>query len=145
MASFNKVVLLGNLTRDVDLRYAPSGSAIAEIGLAVNHRYKDSRSGEMKEEVTFIDITFFGRTAEVAQQYLAKGRPVLVEGRLKFEQWADRDTGAKRSKLKVIGETLQLLGGRDSGRDGSSRDAAQAENSSLSPDEAIAAAEETPF
>jgi len=145
MASFNKVVLLGNLTRDVDLRYAPSGSAIAEIGLAVNHRYKDSRSGEMKEEVTFIDITFFGRTAEVAQQYLAKGRPVLVEGRLKFEQWTDRETGAKRSKLKVIGETLQLLGGRDAGRDGSSRDAAQAENSSLSPDEAIAAAEETPF
>jgi single-strand DNA-binding protein len=81
----------------------------------------------------------------VAQQYLAKGRPVLVEGRLKFEQWTDRETGAKRSKLKVIGETLQLLGGRDAGRDGSSRDAAQAENSSLSPDEAIAAAEETPF
>lgn len=115
MASFNRVILVGNVTRDIELKWLASGVAVADVGIAVNHTWKDSKTNEKKEEVTFVDVTLFGRTAEIANEYLAKGRPVLIEGRLKLEQWADRDTGAKRSKLKVIGEALQLLGSRDGG------------------------------
>jgi single-strand DNA-binding protein len=111
VASFNKVILVGNVTRDPEVRYTTGGTAICEIGLAVNHRYKD-REGNMKEDVTFVDVTLWGRTAEVAGEYLAKGRPALVEGRLQLDSWEDKATGQKRSKLKVIGETLQLLGSR---------------------------------
>lgn len=123
MASFNRVILLGNVTRDIETKYLSSGTAVAEIGLAVNHTWKDAKTNEKKEEVTFVDVTLFGRTAEIAGEYLAKGRPVLIEGRLKLEQWADRDTGAKRSKLKVIGESLQLLGSKDQSRGGSEKPA----------------------
>ena len=115
MASFNRVILVGNVTRDIELKWLPSGTAVAEIGVAVNHAWRDQKTNEKKEEVTFVDVTLFGRTAEIANEYLAKGRPVLIEGRLKLETWADRDTGSKRSKLKVIGEALQLLGSRDGG------------------------------
>jgi single-strand DNA-binding protein len=113
MASFNRVILVGNLTRDVELRYTPAQTAVCDIGLAVNERVK--RNDQWTDECTFVDITLFGRTAEVAGEYLKKGSPVLIEGRLKLDAWTD-NTGQKRSKLKVVGEKLQMLGGgkRDS-------------------------------
>jgi single-strand DNA-binding protein len=112
MASFNRVILLGNVTRDLELRSIPSGTAVVDIGLAVNDRRK-SPSGEWVDEVTFIDVTLWGRTAEVAAEYLSKGSPVLIEGRLKLDTWeAD---GQKKSKLKVIGEKMQMIGSRDGG------------------------------
>ncbi len=112
MASFNRVILVGNLTRDVELRYTPSGTPVTEIGLAVNDRRK-SQSGEWVEETTFVDITLWGRTAEVASEYLSKGSPILVEGRLKLDTWETE--GQKRSKLRVVGERMQMLGGRGGG------------------------------
>ena len=104
---FNKVILVGNLTRDIELRYLPSGTAIGSTAIATNRRFKN-QMGEQRDEVCFIDITFFGRTAEIANQYLKKGSKVLVEGRLKFEQWTDQ-TGQRRSKHSVTVETLQML------------------------------------
>lgn len=114
MASFNKVILLGNLTRDPEVRYTPKGSAVADLGLAVNRQYTLD-NGEKREEVTFVDVTFWGRTAEVAGEYLKKGRPVFIEGRLQLDTWDDKQSGQKRSKLKVIGETMQMLGSRGGG------------------------------
>jgi single-strand DNA-binding protein len=116
MANFNKVILIGNLTRDPELRYTPKGLAIAKLGLAVNRSWK-TETGENKEEVTFIDIDAFGKQAETIGQYLKKGRPVLVEGRLRLDQWDDKQTGQKRSKLGVILEAFQFL---DSGNRGDS-------------------------
>ncbi len=115
MASFNKVILVGNLTRDPEVRYTPGGSAVCDITLAVNYQWTDKRSNERKEEVSFIDVTLWGRTAEIAGEYLAKGRPVLVEGRLHQDKWDDKETGQKRSKLKVVADTMQLMGGRSEG------------------------------
>ena len=109
MASFNKVILLGNLTRDPEVRYTPKGTAVTDLGLAVNRTYT-ADNGEKREEVTFVDVTFWGRTAEVAGEYLKKGRPVFVEGRLQLDSWDDKTSGQKRSKLKVIGENMQMLG-----------------------------------
>jgi single-strand DNA-binding protein len=109
MASFDKVILMGNLTRDPELRYTPKGTAIAKVGLAVN-RVWTNEAGEKKEEVTFVDVDIFGRTAENVGQYMRKGRPILVEGRLKLDQWDDKQTGQKRSRLGVIAETVQFLG-----------------------------------
>lgn len=109
MASFNRVILLGNLTRDPELRYIPSGMAVTDIRLAVNDRRK-SQTGEWIEETTFVDVTLWGRQAEVASEYLTKGSPLLVEGRLKLDSW-EKD-GQKHSKLRVVGEKMQLLGGR---------------------------------
>lgn len=109
MASFNKVILVGNLTRDPELRYTPKGTAIAKIGLAVNRVWTND-AGEKKEEVTFVDVDVFGRTAENVGQYMRKGRPILIEGRLKLDQWDDKQTGAKKSKLGVVAETVQFLG-----------------------------------
>jgi single-strand DNA-binding protein len=109
MASFNKVILLGNLTRDPEVRYTPKGTAVTDLGLAVNRTYT-ADNGEKREEVTFVDVTFWGRTAEVAGEYLKKGRPVFVEGRLQLDSWDDKQSGQKRSKLKVIGENMQMLG-----------------------------------
>ncbi|MGZ4983674.1 MAG: single-stranded DNA-binding protein [Chthoniobacterales bacterium] len=111
MASFNKVILMGNLTRDPEVRYTPKGSAVTDIGLAVNRVYS-TEGGEKREEVTFVDVTLWGRTAEIAGEYLKKGRPVLIEGRLQLDSWDDKQSGQKRSKLKVIGETMQLIGSR---------------------------------
>jgi single-strand DNA-binding protein len=108
MASFNRVILVGNLTRDPELRHISTGTAVTDIGLAVNERVK--RGNDWVEEVNFIDITLWGRTAEVASEYLSKGAPVLIEGRLKYDTW-EKD-GQKRSKLKVIGEKMQMLGGK---------------------------------
>jgi len=121
MASFNKVILMGNLTRDPQVRYTPRGSAVAEIGLAVNRTWFDKQSNSRKEEVTFIDVTLWGRDAEVAGEYLSKGRPVLIEGRLQLDSWDDKETGQKRSKLRVVGESMTMLGSRgDGGGRGSS-------------------------
>jgi single-strand DNA-binding protein len=112
MASFNRVILVGNLTRDPELRYTPGGTAVTDIGLAVNDRRKNAQ-GEWVEETTFVDVTLWGRTAEIASEYLGKGAPALIEGRLKLDSW--ESDGQKRSKLKVIGEKLQLLSARGGG------------------------------
>ena len=122
MASFNRVVLLGNVTRDPELRYISSGTAVTDIGLAVNDRRKTA-SGEWVEETTFVDVTLWGRTAEVAGEYVTKGSPILIEGRLKLDTW-EKD-GKKNSKLRVVGERMQLLGARGEGsRSGKPRVAA---------------------
>jgi single-strand DNA-binding protein len=110
MASFNRVILMGNLTRDPELRYIPSGTAVTEIGLAVNDRRKNA-AGEWVEETTFVDVTLWSRTAEIASEYLTKGSSVLIEGRLKLDTWEAND-GQKRSKLRVVGEKMQMLGAR---------------------------------
>ena len=114
MANFNKVILAGNMTRDPELRYTPKGTAIAKFGLAINRTWTNE-SGEKKEEVTFVDVDAFGKQAEVIGQYLRKGRPVLVEGRLKLDQWDDKQTGQKRSRLGVVLESFSFLdsGNRD--------------------------------
>ncbi len=110
MASFNKVILMGNLTRDPQLKYLPSQTAVVEFGLACNRRFK-TQAGEDKEEVTFVDCTAFGRTGEVINQYFTKGKPIFIEGRLKYDQWDDKTSGAKRSKLSVVVENFQFVGG----------------------------------
>lgn len=110
MASYNRVILLGNCTRDPEVKYTPKGTAVTELGLAVN-RYYTTEGGEKREETTFVDVTFWGRPAEIAGEYIKKGRPVMIEGRLQLDTWDDKQTGQKRSKLKVVGENLQLLGG----------------------------------
>ncbi len=117
MANFNKVMLMGNLTRDPEVRYTPKGTAVCEIGLAIN-RYFSGESGDKREETTFVDVTLWGRTAEIAGEYLKKGRPVFIEGRLQLDTWDDKTSGQKRSKLKVVGEGMQLIGARDSGGGG---------------------------
>ena len=119
MANLNKVMLIGNLTRDPEIKYTPKGTAIADIGLAVNRNYA-TESGEKREEVTFIDVTLWGRTAEIVGEYCKKGRPLFVEGRLQLDQWDDKQTGQKRSKLKVVADNIQLLGGREGGGAGPS-------------------------
>jgi single-strand DNA-binding protein len=111
MSSYNKVILMGNLTRDPEIRYTPKGMAVADIGLAVNRTYTTD-GGEKQTEVTFVDVTLWGRTAEIAGEYLKKGRPAFIEGRLQLDSWDDKQSGQKRSKLKIVGEALQLIGGR---------------------------------
>src|SRR3954453_24172260 len=115
MASLNRVILVGNLTRDPELRYIPSGTAVTDIGLAVNDRRKGA-NGEWIEETTFVDVTLWGRTAEIATEYLNKGSSVLIEGRLKLDTW-EKD-GKKNSKLRVIGERMQMLGAKGAGGSG---------------------------
>jgi single-strand DNA-binding protein len=117
MANLNKVMLIGNLTRDPEVRYTPKGTAVADIGMAINRNYSLD-DGERREETTFVDITFWGRQAEVLGQYMKKGRPLYVEGRLQLDSWDDKNTGQKRSKLKVVGENFQFLGGREGGDGG---------------------------
>lgn len=118
-ANFNKVILAGNLTRDPELRYTPQGTAIAKIGLAINRRYT-GQDGQTKDETTFVDVDAFGKQAEVIGQYLKKGRPVLIEGRLKLDQWDDKTTGQKRSRLGVILESFQFIDSKAGGAEGSS-------------------------
>lgn len=115
MASFNKVILLGSLTRDPEIRYTAGGSAVTEVSLAVNRQWTDRQSNERKEEVTFVEVTLWGRTAEIAGEYLSKGRPCMIEGRLQLDQWQEKETGKNRSKLKVVGESLQLLSSSSGG------------------------------
>ncbi len=113
---YNKIVLMGNLTRDIEIRYSQGGGAIGNTGIATNRKWK-SQTGEQKEEVMFVDLTFFGRTAEIANQYLRKGSKVLVDGRLKLDQWTAQD-GTKRSKHSVVVENLQMVGGREDNQGG---------------------------
>jgi len=114
MANFNKVILAGNLTRDPELRYTPKGTAVARIGMALNRSWK-TETGETKEEVNFVDIDAFARQAEVIAEYVKKGRPLLVEGRLKLDQWEDKNTHQKQSKLKVVLEGFSFLDSRGGG------------------------------
>ena len=111
MPNYNKVILMGNLTRDPEVRYTSSGTVIAKLGIAVN-RYWSNKDGQKQEETTFVDVDAFGRQAETIGQYLKKGRPIMVEGRLKFDQWDDKQTGQKRSKLGVTLENFQFLDSR---------------------------------
>lgn len=108
MANLNKVMLIGNLTRDPELRHTPKGTAVSEISMAIN-RVWNNEQGQKQEETTFVEVTLWGRQAELAQQYLTKGRPVYIEGRLQLDSWDDKETGKKRSKLRVIGENMQFL------------------------------------
>jgi single-strand DNA-binding protein len=108
MANFNKVFLMGNLTRDIELTYTPSNTAVAKLGMAVNRRWK-GQDGQQREETTFVDMTMFGRRAEVLNQYLGKGDPLFVEGRLRYETWEGKD-GQKRSRLSVVIEDFQFMG-----------------------------------
>lgn len=108
MADFNRVILAGRITRDIELKYTNNNTAIASIGIAVNRTFKDG-SGEKQEETTFVDCTAWGRTAEVMSEYLHKGAPVMIEGRLKLDQWEDKNTGDKRSKLSVVIENFQFM------------------------------------
>jgi single-strand DNA-binding protein len=114
MASYNRVVLVGNITRDPELRFIPSGTAVSEIGLAVNDRVK--KGDQWVEETTFVDVTLWGRQAEIANEYLSKGSSVLIEGRLKLDRWEKE--GQKHSKLRVVGERMQMLGGKGGGGGG---------------------------
>jgi len=108
MANVNKVILIGNLTRDPEIRYTPKGTAVTDVGLAVN-RVRTNDQGERIEDTTFVDVTLWGRQAEIAEKYLGKGRAVYIEGRLQMDTWEDKQTGQKRSRLKVVGENLQFL------------------------------------
>src|SRR5438874_11100559 len=151
MASFNKVILLGNLTRDTEVSYTPEGPAGTELGMAVNRVYT-AENGEKREETTFVDVTLWGRTAEIAGEYLKKGRPVLIEGRLQLDTWDDKQSGQKRSKLKVVGETMQMLGSPRSGgaaNGGDEGDRAGRVGKPVAPPKSAAAAEadedEIPF
>ena len=111
MTELNKILMIGRLTRDPELRYTPGGAAVAEFRLASNHTYR-TRDNEKREEVCFVDVSLFGRSAETAKQYLAKGREVLVEGRLKFDTWEGQD-GQKRSKHTILADRFQFIGGRE--------------------------------
>ncbi|HWE97825.1 MAG TPA: single-stranded DNA-binding protein [Tepidisphaeraceae bacterium] len=117
MASYNKVLLMGNLTRDPQLKYLPSQTAVAEFGLACNRKFKTAQ-GEEREEVTFVDVAAFGKTGELINQYFTKGKPIFIEGRLKYDQWEDKQGGGKRSKLTVVVDNFQFIGGRDGGGGG---------------------------
>lgn len=117
MANLNKVMLIGNLTRDVEIRHTPKGTAVADLGLAIN-RYYQSDNGERQEETTFVDVTVWGKQAELAQQFLYKGRPVYIEGRLQMDTWEDKNDGKKRTKIKVVAENIQFLGSRGDGGGG---------------------------
>ena len=145
MASYNRVILVGNVTRDPELRYIPSGTAVVDLGLAVNDRRKGA-NGEWIEETTFVDVTLWGRTAEVATEYLSKGSNVLIEGRLKLDTW-EKD-GKKNSKLRVVGDKMQMLGGKGGGGGGGgggsrggaaapARQASQADEMDVPPDDDI--------
>ena len=117
MANVNKVILIGNVTRDPEVKFTSKGSAVTDIGLAINRNYTLD-NGEKREETTFVDVELWGRLAEIAGEYAKKGRPLYVEGRLRMDTWEDKASGQKRSRMKVVGENLQLLGGRTEGGGG---------------------------
>ena len=124
MANFNKVYLMGNLTRDPEMRVTPKGTPICQFGLAISRSWKDE-SGQTREETAFVDIEAWGKQGEIISKYCAKGRPLFVEGRLKFDQWEDKTSGQKRSKLKVVLENFQFIGGRGDGAAGPAGEAAE--------------------
>lgn len=133
MASYNRFIAVGNITRDPELKYTPKGQACAQIGMATNRKYK-TESGEEKEEVCFFDVLAWGKQAEVICQYLKKGNPLMIEGRLKLEQWDDKNTGQKVSKLRVALEQFQFLGGKQEGQ-GSPQSSAPAVSQSENPED----------
>lgn len=141
--SYNKVLLMGNLTRDPELRHTSGNNAVCNVGLAVNRRFRTA-DGENREETTFVDCEAWGRTAETMSRYLSKGRPVFIEGRLKLDSWEDKSDGSKRSKLKVVVEGFQFIdsggGGAGSGGAGSAPAASRAETQAGSFD-----ADDIPF
>ena len=145
MASFNKVILIGNLTRDPQVKYTTGGTAVTELGLAVSRQWFDKQSNSKKEETTFVDTTLWGRTAEIAGEYLAKGRPVLIEGRLQLDTWDDRETGQKRSKLKVVGDNMTMLGSRADGAGGGTGRASPASRDNSGADQAGFSQEPTDY
>src|ERR1051325_9430590 len=132
MASFNKVLLLGNITRDPEVPYAPKGSAVCDLGIAVNRVYTTD-SGEKREEATYVDVVLWSRLAEIAGEYLKKGRPVFIEGRLQMDSWEDKQSGQNRTKLRVVGETMQLLGSRPGGGGGGSAESGEESRHSTRP------------
>jgi single-strand DNA-binding protein len=140
--SLNRVMLAGNLTRDPQVRFLASEKAVAEFGLAINRRFKD-KDGQSKEEVTFVDVEAWGRTAELVGQYLTKGRACYVEGRLKFDSWEDKE-GQKRSKLKVVADTVQFLDSRAPGERGGNEAAESSGASKSVPAQAPSAASGAP-
>ena len=121
MANVNKVILIGNDTRDPEVKFTPKGSAVADVGLAINRNYTLD-NGEKREETIFVDVELWGRLAEIAGEYAKKGRPIYIEGRLRMDTWEDKTSGQKRSRMKVVGENLQLLGGRPPGGGGGSEE-----------------------
>lgn len=126
MANFNRVILMGNLTRDPELKYLPSNTAVCEFGLAVNRRWRD-KDGNQKEDVCFVDCSAFGKSGETINQYMSKGKPILIEGRLKFDSWTAQD-GTKRSKLSVVVENFTFVGSREGGGQGGEGGGARAES-----------------
>ena len=114
MANVNKVILIGNVTRDPEVKFTSKGSAVTDIGLAINRNYTLD-NGEKREETTFVDVELWGRLVEIAGEYAKKGRPIYIEGRLRMDTWEDKASGQKRSRMKVVGENLQLLGSRTEG------------------------------
>ncbi len=142
MPNLNKVMLMGNLTRDPEIKYTPKGTAIAAFGIAVNRVFTPSDGGERREEVTFIDLEAWGRTAEVIGEYFKKGRPIFIEGRLKLDQWDDKQTGKKMSKLRVVVESFEFLGSREGG--GGEGGAPSGERSSAPPQRRAPAAAPRP-
>jgi len=131
MPNLNKVQLMGNITRDPEVRYTPKGTAVTDISLAINRSF-NSDDGERREETTFVDITFWGRQAEVIGEYMKKGRPLYVEGRLQLDSWEDKTSGQQRSRLKVVGENFQFLGGREDGGGGGGGGQARSSSASSS-------------
>ena len=127
MANVNKVILIGNVTRDPEVKFTPKGSAVADVGLAINRNYTLD-NGEKREETIFVDVELWGRLAEIAGEYAKKGRPIYIEGRLRMDTWEDKTSGQKRSRMKVVGENLQLLGGRPSGASGEEEGGAHQES-----------------
>lgn len=149
MANLNKVLLLGNLTRDPELRYTPKGTAVADVAVAIN-RVWNNEQNQRQEETTFVDITLWGRQAEIAQQYLTKGRGVFIEGRLQMDTWEDKASGQKRSKLKVVAENLQFMpDGKGNGGGGFNAtpgaNGAQQSRSATGPTTGGSSADETSF
>ena len=118
MAGYNRVILIGNLTRDPQVKYTPAGTAVTEIGMAMSRQFTDKQTGQRRDEVTFVDVTLWGRTAEIAGEYLNKGKQVMIEGRLQLDSWEDKQTQQKRYRLRVVGESMQMLGNREGGGGG---------------------------
>jgi single-strand DNA-binding protein len=147
MANLNKVMLIGNLTRDPELRYTPSGKAVADISLAINRVWNNDQ-GQKQEDTTFVDVTLWGRQAELAQQYLSKGRGAYIEGRLQMDTWDDKETGKKRSRLKVVGDHLQFMSdgkGGSGGASSSSQNSAPASQQRSAPPQGGSAAPANEF
>ncbi|HEY5551923.1 MAG TPA: single-stranded DNA-binding protein [Opitutaceae bacterium] len=139
MANLNKVLLIGNLTRDPELRQTPKGTAVAQFGIAVNRTFR-GEDGQSREEVTFVDLEAWGKQAETISKYMSKGRPIFIEGRLKLDQWEDKNGGGKRSKLRVVVENFQFLGSRQGGGEESGGGGVSTEREPVAPPRRAAAA-----